>query len=412
MSIPRTRRALAAALLLVLIAAGCAKLDPLAPPTTSTGEADFSNYVAMGTSVSMGIQSGGLLDQHQLTSVPNLIARQAGANGGVFTQPLVASPGIPNLLVLTSLSPLTFGTLPGTPPSAPYMPRPADGYDNLAISDAVIAAAIAQPTGFPYFDLVLQGQGTMLRQCIAQHPTFITVELGVNEAVRPVLLGGDPATLVSVPAFAALYEQLMDSLAAGAPNAKLALANVPQVTLIPYAATVPPVIQAPLGPGGSPVQLRLRDAAGPLPDGTLILLPAQPLIQLGYGFPSPAPPLPDSLVITTTERSAIETAIAGYNTEISLQAQAHGAALVDEYALYDGINKHGITVGGTHYTTAFIAGGLFSLDGVHPSTLGSGILANQFLEAINARFGARIPLVDLSQLTHPPSSYSLAGADR
>jgi lysophospholipase L1-like esterase len=411
MSNHRTRRALAAALL-VLIAAGCAKLDPLAPPTTSTGEADFSNYVAMGTSVSMGIQSAGLLDQYQLKSVPNLIAHQAGANGGVFTQPLVASPGIPNLLVLTSLSPLTFSTLPGTPPSAPYIPRPADGYDNLSISGAVVAAAIAQPTGFPYFDLVLQGQGTMLRQCIAQHPTFITVELGVNDAVRPVLQGGDLASLISVPTFATLYTQLMDSLAAGAPNARLALANIPQVTLIPYAATVPPVVQAPIGPGGALVSVRLRDAAGPLPDGTLILLPAKPLIQLGYGFPSPAPPLPDSLVITTTERSAIETAIVGFNAAIAAEAQARGAALVDEYALYDGIYRNGITIGGTHYTTAYISGGLFSLDGVHPSTLGSGILANRFLEAINARFGARIPPVDLSQLTHPPSGYALAEAGR
>ena len=411
MSTLRTRRALAAALF-VLVATGCAKLDPLAPPTTSTGEADFSNYVAMGTSVSMGIQSGGLLDQYQVTSVPNLIAHQAGANGGVFTQPLVASPGIPNLLVLTSLSPLAFGTLPGTPPAGPYIPRPADGYDNLSISGAVVAAAIAQPAGFPYFDLVLQGQGTMLRQCIAQHPTFITVELGVNDAVRPVLLGGDLASLISVPTFTTLYTQLMDSLAAGAPNAKLALANIPQVTLIPYAATVPPVVQAPIGPGGALVPVRLRDAAGPLPDGTLILLPAQPLIQLGYGFPSPAPPLPDSLVITTTERSAIEAAVVGFNAAIAAEAQARGAALVDEYGLYDGIYRNGITIGGIHYTTAYISGGLFSLDGVHPSTLGSGILANRFLEAINTRFGARIPPVDLSQLTHPPSAYALAGADR
>jgi len=411
MQMHRTRRALAAALLALAIA-GCAKLDPLSPPATSTGQADFSNYVAMGTSVSMGIQSNGLLDQHQLTSVPNLIARQAGANDGVFTQPLVASPGIPNLLVLTSLAPLTFSTLPGTPPSAPHVPRPADGYDNLAISGAVVAAAIAQANGSPYFDLVLQGQGTMLRQCIAQHPTFITVELGVNDAVRPVLAGGDLTTLISVPTFATLYTQLMDSLAAGAPNALLALANIPQLTLIPYAATVPPVVQAPVGPGGSLVPVRLRDAAGPLPDGTLILLPAKPLIQAGYGFPAPAPALPDSLVITVAERAAIETAIGGYNAAIAAEAQARGAALVDEYALYDGIYKNGITIGGVHYTTEFVAGGLFSLDGVHPSDLGSGILANTFLAAINQRFGARIPPVDLSQLTHPPSAFALAKAGR
>jgi len=204
----------------------------------------------------------------------------------------------------------------------------------------------------------------------------------------------------------------MDSLAAGAPNARLALSNIPQVTLIPYAATVPPVVPAPVGPGGALVPVRLRDAAGPLPDGTLILLPAKPLIQAGYGFPSPAPALPDSLVITVAERAAIETAIGGYNAAIAAEAQARGGALVDEYALYDGIYKNGITIGGVHYTAAFVAGGLFSLDGVHPSDLGSGILANTFLEAINQHFGARIPPVDLSQLTHPPSAFALAKAGR
>ena len=395
----------------LLFATGCAKIDAIAPPPRANGSADFSSYVAMGTSISMGIQSGGLLDVHQRTSIPALIARQTGANGGSFFQPLVAAPGIPNLIVVTSLAPLTFGTLPGTPPAGPYVSRPADGYDNLAISGAVVAAAIAQPSGFPYFDLVLQGQGSMLRQTLAQKPTFITVELGVNDAVRPLLLGGDLSTLISVPAFATLYTQLMDSIAVGAPNARLALANIPQVTLIPYAATVPLVVNAPFGPGGTLVPVRLRDSAGPLPDGTLILLPAGPLIASGYGFPSPAPPLPDSLVITLVERSAIESAVTGFNAAIAAEAQARGAALVDEFALSERVSRDGVRIAGVRYTTAFVSGGLFSLDGVHPSTLGSGILANAFLEAINTKFGARIPPVNLAELARmapPPPVFAVA----
>ncbi len=399
MRIDRTRYASAAALL-VLLASGCAKLDPIAPPASSTGEADFSSYVAIGTSVSMGIRSGGLLAQNQVTSVPRLIARQARANGGGFSQPLCGEPGLPNLITLVSLSPLTFSTLPGTPPSAPYNARPPDGYDNLAISGAGVAAAIAQETGVPYFDFVLQGHGAMLRQCIAQNPTFITVELGANEAVRPVLRGGDPTAITPVPVFATLYTQLMDSLAAGAPNARLALSNIPPITLIPYAATVPPVAQAPIGPGGALVPVRLRDGAGLLPDGTLILLTAIPLIQAHYGFPSPAPPLPDSLVITLAERAAIESAVQGYNAVIASEAQARGAALVDEYTTYDRINHDGVVIGGVRYTTAFLTGGLFSLDGIHPTALGSGILANVFLEAINRRYGAHILPVDLARLAH------------
>jgi lysophospholipase L1-like esterase len=390
----RTPFLLLAALLLVL---GCAKIDPIAPEVTTFGDADFSSYVAMGTSVSMGIQSGGLLDVNQLVSAPALIARQTGANGGIFVQPLVASPGIPNLLTVASLAPLTLDVLPGSPPAGPYVPRPPDGYDNLSISGAVVANAIAQDSGLPYFDLVLQGHGPMVRQAIAQNPTFVTVELGANDAVRPLLLGGDLSALIPVPTFALLYSQVMDSLAAGAPGARLAVANIPQVSRLPYATTVP--LDVEIAPGTT---VRLRDAAGPLPDGSLILLPAGGLIASGYGFPSPAPPLPDSLVITVAERSAIETAITGFNAAIAAQAQAHGAALVDEFGLFDRLDREGILVAGVRYRFAYVTGGLFSLDGVHPSSLSSGILANAFLTAINRQFGARIPLVNLSDLVGPP----------
>jgi lysophospholipase L1-like esterase len=274
-----------------------------------------------------------------------------------------------------------------------------------------VATAIAQPTGFPYYDLVLQGQGTMLRQCIAQNPTFITIELGSSEALRPVLKGGDPAAIIPAAVFSALYAQLMDSLAAGAPGALLALANVPDVTGLPYATTIPVVINAPVGPGGSIVPVRLRDSTGPLPDGSLILLPANALVQSGYGFPSPAPPLPDSVVITLAERSAIQSTIAGYNSAIATYATAHGAALVDEFSLYDRLYREGVLIGGVHYSTAFVAGGLFSLDGLHPSTLGSGVLANEFIASINTHYGARISPVNLAELAGT-SPASLLTAER
>jgi len=228
----------------------------------------------------------------------------------------------------------------------------------------------------------------MLRQAIAQDPTFITIELGTNDAILPLVSGGDLSLLISVPAFAAQYAQLLDSLALSAPQAKLALANIPPVTRLPYAAAVPLDVPLPLGPQGADQPFRLHDANGPLPDGSLILLPAIPLIRQGAGV---LQPLPDSLVITLAERSAIETAVEGFNGVIAALAQARGAALVDEHALFTRLADHGVQVSGVHFTFAYITGGLFSLDGLHPSPLGSALLANTFIEAINAKFGARIP---------------------
>jgi hypothetical protein len=167
------------------------------------------------------------------------------------------------------------------------------------------------------------------------------------------------------------------------------------VTRIPYAATVPLDVPLPAG------VVRLRDASGPLPDGSLILLPAQPLIRSGYGFPSPAPPLPDSLVVTVTERAAIENAVLGYNQVIANEAHARGAALVDEYGLFERLAANGVNVNGVHYSFRYVTGGLFSLDGIHPSSLGSALLANQFLKDIDATFGSRIPPVALGSVSAP-----------
>jgi lysophospholipase L1-like esterase len=107
------------------------------------------------------------------------------------------------------------------------------------------------------------------------------------------------------------------------------------------------------------------------------------------------------MVITVAERTNIEAAVAGYNAVIAQQAQARGAALADAYGLFARAHARGVVIGGTRYTTAYLRGGLFSRDGVHPSSLGHGLLANEFIRAINARFGGVIPPVDLLPLIDP-----------
>jgi lysophospholipase L1-like esterase len=415
---PAARRAAAALLAACALAgASCAKLDPIGPPLAVTGDADFSRYVAIGTSVSMGIQNGGLVDEFQRNSFPALLAARTGANGGNFVQPLVASPGIPPVLELAGFTPTGLPILasrPGAPPAAPYVPRPASGYSNLGISGAVLASALTKTSGNDptfYFDLVLQGQGTMIRQAIAQDPTFVTVELGVNDAVRVLVGGGDPALLLDPATFETQYTQIMDSLALGAPAARLALFNVPDVTRIPYANAIRLDQSFVPVPGGPAVAFRLRDGAGLLPDSALVLLPAASLVALGYGSPAPgAPPLPDSLVVTVAERRAIAQAAAAYSATIARAAAARGAALVDEAALFDRAFKSGVRVGGASYTFAFLSGGLFSLDGIHPTSLGHGLLANEAIRAINARFGATIAPVDVASLAAPqaPAAVPLA----
>ncbi len=395
----------AAALGAVLVAAaGCSSLDPIERPAPVTGNADFSSYVAIGTSVTMGIQSNGLVEDLQADAFPALVAEVAGANGGSFVQPLVPTPGILPVLEVTGFTATGLPILaprPGTPPAGPSTPRPIDGYDNLGIYGALAASALTKTTGDAptnYWDIVLQGQGTMIRQCIAQRPTFVSVEFGSNEQIVAVLKG-NPAFMISPAVFRAVYTQLLDSLAVGAPGAKLVLLNVTNLTDIAYATAVKLDVTGPYGPGGATVTIRLRDAAGPLPDGSRILLPAAALVQQGYGFPAPAPALPDSVVLTPDEKATIDASIADYNGIIADAAGQRGAALADLNAAFARAHRDGIVVGGTRYTTAFVSGGLYSFDGVHPSSLGQGLIANEVLRAVNAKYGATIPLVDLAKLT-------------
>src|SRR5215208_3278324 len=68
----------------------CEKVDTgIEPDDTS---ADLSRYVAMGTSVSMGLASGGVNAALQQVSWPKLLANDIGVT---FTIPLIDSPGCP-----------------------------------------------------------------------------------------------------------------------------------------------------------------------------------------------------------------------------------------------------------------------------------------------------------------------------
>ena len=51
-------------------------------------------------------------------------------------------------------------------------------------------------------------------------------------------------------------------------------------------------------------------------------------------------------------------------------------------------------MGDRRLTTDFL-GGLFSLDGIHPTNTGYAIIANEFIKALNHRFHAGIPPVDV-----------------
>jgi len=77
------------------------------------------------------------------------------------------------------------------------------------------------------------------------------------------------------------------------------------------------------------------------------------------------------------------------------EAVSRNAALVDLDALLHEVATTGIHYGSAVYTGEFVTGGVFGLDGIHPTDLGYAIMANAMIDAVNEKFGASIRHVDL-----------------
>ena len=51
----------------------------------------------------------------------------------------------------------------------------------------------------------------------------------------------------------------------------------------------------------------------------------------------------------------------------------------------------GYAMRGETYTSAYLQNSLFSVDGLHPNSIGNYVIALEFIRVINANFGAEIP---------------------
>jgi hypothetical protein len=149
-------------------------------------------------------------------------------------------------------------------------------------------------------------------------------------------------------------------------------------------------------------QARHANGGASEPNKDYILLTTRQVIGTPQvGVPAPfntvgvTYPLQDNRVLTASEVAELKTATDAYNTTIRTLADAKGLAFVDANALLTQVANGGVRSGNFHMTASFITGGAFSLDGVHPSPRGYALIANKFLEAINAKYGSTFKPVDL-----------------
>jgi lysophospholipase L1-like esterase len=393
-------RNLAALLSLCLLVLGAAL--PIAAQV-DTGSANFSNYVAIGDSLTGAIVSGGWVDDFQANSFPALIHRQATGGSGGFQQPLISNPGITPPLQLQSLAPVVLAPPPGLgQPTNLMLPRP---YNNLGVPGARVGDTVRTVTdsGGPH-DLVLRGLGTALQQAIVQQPTFATVWIGNNDALAAATSGIviDGFTLTPTAQFEADYRTIIGALASN--GVQMAVATIPLVTSIPFVTTVPGVVVNPatsqpvIGPDGNPIPL--IGPNGPVGADDNVLLSASAELARGFGIPrflgGNGQPLSNGAVLDATETATINARVGEYNSVIRTVAGEVGAVVVESGPLLAEFASVGREIGGITYSANFLTGGLFSYDGVHPSPFGYAFIANEFIKAINEAFDASIPQVSLA----------------
>jgi len=371
--------------------------------TPAFAQANFGKYVALGDSLTAAFASGGLHVNVQQRSYPALIARQAGVSD--FQQPLAGAPGIPPLLAIAGFqgaSPIIVprSATPGAPLNL-MLPRP---YDNLAVPGFDSVDVVQTRTGNAIIDLVLRGLGTQLELAAVQQPTFATVWIGNNDVLGAATSGIviDGVTLTRVADFTAAYQQTVGTLAAV--GAQMAIANIPDVTAIPFVNTLPPVLVNPatgdpvVGPNGQFIPL--IGPQGLLGPNDKVLLSASAELAQGIGVPAAVGgtnlPLSDSSVLSAGEVATIQARTAELNAVIAATAASVGAATVDINGFFSDVAANGFAAGGNIvYTADFLTGGIFSYDGVHPTPMGYAVVANLFIDAINSHFGDSIPQVSL-----------------
>ncbi len=409
------------------------KTAVVAPPSTE-GKVDFTSYVALGNSLVAGYQSGALYESSQEYSYPNIIAQQAGIAMGtkvVFNQPLISDPGfgVSGTTPVGQLEVTNLATNPPTiAPATAASPTPINAttvlqpYNNLGVPGAILSDMM-DTTSFsktnPYFNIVLRNPvfgKSCVQQALALHPTFITIEVGDNDILGYATAGG-LVPYTPVQAFQAEFDTLMNTLLTGAPNAKFAIANIPDVTVIPFFTTIKPFIY---GPNGQPIvnsngsHLPMFVAQHGQTTGTpadtlndLILLTGISALESGAGT-SPSNPMPDQYVLDASEVATAKSITDQYNQTIAAVAALNPTrvALVNIHDFLNNVARYGYVSDGISFTSAFVAGGLFGLDGIHPTCRGYGILANEFITTINKTFGSNIPVVAISTI---PSSIAIAG---
>ncbi len=316
--------------------------------------------VALGDSTGEAVQSADASWATQLIVYSNLVAGQMGAS---YPQPLILSN--PFATVFSTVGRFRFD--------------PNLKTHDLAFSGAKLADALRERPTAPLdseSDLVLSPySGSQVEIIESLSPDLTLCWIGSDDALSAILAYDrlDASQLTPVSQFEADFAEL--SRRVGAASKRVVFANIPNLTNIAF--TMDPADLAAYA--GSDFGL---------PPGyrtSLVIATALRLKLVDASVLSDP-----SLVLDPTEVATIQNRIDTFNGIIAKDAAAIGAPVVDLASLFDQIEANGYPLFGITLRNKML-GGVFSLDGVHPSNIGHAVIANEFIKTINSYFGLSVP---------------------
>lgn len=304
----------------------------------------------------------------------------------------------------------------------------------------------------PFYGRFATAGVPVINAAVGMNPTFFTYWVGANDVLAYALSGGSGVYQKGNPNAAAyglnditdpgLFAQVVNGqIAALSSNGSVkgVVANIPYVTSLPYFSVIKPndltldatqaaqlnaayaaynggIDQALAGnvitadeaskrkisfaagdnffvttdasltdlTGLNPALINLRQLKS---DEYLTLTtPGDSLKCAGWGT---AKPIPASNALLSHEIANIKEATDAFNATLKAAADANGLAFLDANKLLSEMES-GLTYNGVTYSTEFATGGVFSLDGFHPNTRGYAIIANEFIDVINAKYNAKV----------------------
>jgi hypothetical protein len=331
------------------------------------GSAQAQQFVVgMGDSIGEGVQGGDAAWQTQVYSYLSLVNQQIG---GDMTIPYINSS--------------LFAVVGNPNDRSRIFPQSSNG--NVAVSGATTnsllyrraqagsVAAISNET-----ELVMYPrQQTQMEYVESVQPWVILCWIGNNDVLSAATAFGNmnATQLTPVADFERDYIALVDRLAPLVNNgSKVVFANIPDVTSIGFLVD-------------RASAEALTGFAVPLPPGHYTSILGVLIMRLNGNASLVNDP---NFVLNASEVTTIRNRTQQFNVIIQREADRIGMPVVDINTRFAELvatppEFFGIPLRNT------VLGGMFSLDGVHPSNIGHALVANEFIKTMNQSFGLSVP---------------------